>query len=288
MLKRTVLILLAALLLQACSAVRLAYNNADSLLYWRLDNYLDFSSEQAPRVRAELRQYQQWHRREQLPRYAETLRRIAPQLQGPLAPEQACALTEQIRQGLEATLDPAHWPLAWLPAELSEGQLQQLERKQARSNEEWRHKWMDAGAAELAQQRFDAALSRIEWLYGGLSSAQQGVLHAALATASVFDAARSLAERQRRQQQLVLALRQIRAERLAPEAARARLRVYMQQQLLGSPEPAEQRYQEALLAEGCAVFARVHNATTPAQRAKAQRSLLGWAEDFRALAAQAN
>ncbi len=48
------LLLLLVLLLQACSATRLAYQNAPTLLYWRMDRYLDFDTAQAARLRESL------------------------------------------------------------------------------------------------------------------------------------------------------------------------------------------------------------------------------------------
>ena len=46
------LLLLWVLLLQACSAVRLAYSQVPQLAYWQLDRYLDLSDAQTDRVRS--------------------------------------------------------------------------------------------------------------------------------------------------------------------------------------------------------------------------------------------
>jgi hypothetical protein len=43
---RLLLLLAAAILLNACSAMRLGYGNADSLARWWMDQYLDFMPEQ--------------------------------------------------------------------------------------------------------------------------------------------------------------------------------------------------------------------------------------------------
>ena len=53
-LARIIGVLLAAAVLAACSAVKLAYNNLPELSYWWLDGYLDFDGAQTPRVRDEL------------------------------------------------------------------------------------------------------------------------------------------------------------------------------------------------------------------------------------------
>lgn len=278
-------LLLALLLLQACSTVKLAYNQAPTLLYWRLDSYLDFNDEQAPQVRESLQRLQLRHRREQLPRYAELLQRVRPLLAEPITAEQACAVVEQGRSLLGELAEPALDTLAWLAGDLSAEQLRHLERKQSTANLEWKQKWVDIPAEQLASLRYEQVLSRSEMLYGSLDEAQKNAIRAGLASA-VFDPQRSYAERLRRQQDLLQQLRRIKTEQLAPEPARALLRAWLQRVMV-SPEPAYQRYQQAQIREGCNTFARLHSATTPAQRARAQQTLKSYEDDFRQLAAPA-
>lgn len=59
--------LLMVLQLAGCSAVRLGYNNAPELTYWWLDGYLDFTSAQSLKVRANLATVQAWHRSQEMP-----------------------------------------------------------------------------------------------------------------------------------------------------------------------------------------------------------------------------
>lgn len=281
---RTLALLLAVLLLQACSTVKLAYNQAPTLLYWRLDSYLDFSDEQAPQVRESLQRLQLRHRREQLPRYAELLQRVQPLLAENISAQQACAVVEQGRSLVGELADPALETLLWLASDLSTEQLKHLERKQGTASIEWKQKWVDISAEQLARLRYEQVLSRSEMLYGSLDEAQKNAIHAGLASA-VFDPQRSYAERLRRQQDLLQQLRRIQAEQLAPEAARALFRAWVQRVMV-SPDPAYQRYQQAQIREGCSTFARLHNATTPAQRTRAQQTLKSYEDDFLQLAAQ--
>ena len=52
-----------------------------------------------------------------------------------------------------------------------------------------------------------------------------------------------------------------------------------------SPDPAYRAYQQRLSDYNCGFAARIHNATTPAQRQQALETLKGWEEDLRSLAA---
>lgn len=286
----SLLLLLAPLLLllQACSAVRLAYNNADTLLYWRLDSYVDVTAEQAPRVRESLARFVDWHRRTQLPRYADELQRLRPRLAGDVTAEQVCASVEQLRATVEPPLlEPANWPLLWLAADLSAEQLKHIERKQKVTDAQWQADWLDGRPEQRRERRFDKALERSEMLYGSLDEPQRQALREALLNqATSFDAQRSFNERLRRQQELRQLLRRIHEEKLPPEAAAPLLRDHLERALRPSSDAAQQRYAQALLREGCAVFARLHNATTPAQRERAMRTLKGYEDDFRQLAAQ--
>lgn len=58
-----------------CS-IKLAYNNADRLIRWSIDDYIDFDRSQKQFVTAELERILYWHRTTQLPLYATALRRL--------------------------------------------------------------------------------------------------------------------------------------------------------------------------------------------------------------------
>ena len=58
--RRTFALLACVLFLQGCSAVKLAYNQAPQLVYWRLNNYFNLTDAQADRLRSGCRP---WPRR---------------------------------------------------------------------------------------------------------------------------------------------------------------------------------------------------------------------------------
>ena len=64
-------LLLAALsLLSACAMVRLAYNNADTVLRVMAQDYFDLWTEDNTELRQQIARLHEWHRREELPGYA--------------------------------------------------------------------------------------------------------------------------------------------------------------------------------------------------------------------------
>ena len=67
------MLLLAALLLSACSARVFFYNRLDFLIPWYIEGYVPLDRDQEDRLEALLDPVLAWHRREELPRYAALL-----------------------------------------------------------------------------------------------------------------------------------------------------------------------------------------------------------------------
>jgi len=280
---RIIGVLLAAAALGACSAIKLAYNNLPTVSYWRLDAYLDFNGAQTPKVRDELEQLLAWHRQNELPRIASLLQEAQALAPGEVTPAQVCAMTDRIRERLLAVTERAEPAGTELALSLSESQLQQLERKYAKVNAEYRKGWLERTPAQVQEKRYDRALDRAEDFYGRLTDEQRDLLKQQAAQ-SVFDPQLTDAERRRRQQDALAVLRSFVAGKPSPAEARAALHDYIQR--IAEPPPGPWRdQQQALLQEGCRNTAALHNSTTASQRAQAVRRLQAYQEDLRQLTA---
>lgn len=275
-------IIAGAVALAGCSTLRLGYNNAPQLAWWWADGYVDFSREQEPIVRQALAAFFDWHRATQLPELAGLLSRVQPALAQPMTAQTACGWFDEVRQTLDPAIDRAIVQVAELLPQLTEANLRQLEQRYAKNLRELREAQLEASPSERRERSLRRARESYERLYGRLGSEQLQVLQAGLA-ASPFDAARWLAERQRRQEETLQTLRRLVAER--PDTAQriAALRA-LAERAQASADAAHRDYQQRLTAYNCALTAQLHNATTPAQRQHAQRQLAGWEGDFRALA----
>jgi hypothetical protein len=269
--------------LGACSAIKLAYNNLPELSYWWLDGYLDFDGSQTPKVRDELAQLLDWHRRNELPKIAALLQEAETLAPGEVTPAQACAMTDRIRDRLLAVSERAEPAGTELLLSLSEAQLQQLERKYAKNNADYRKDWLDRSPARVQEKRYDQFLDRFEDFYGRLSPEQRELLRQQVAQ-SVFDPKLQDVERRKRQQEALVPLRGFVANRTPPTEARAALHAYLQR--IADPPPGPWReQQQALLQEGCRNLAALHNGTSAAQRAQAVKRLQAYQNDLRQLVA---
>jgi hypothetical protein len=102
---------------------------------------------------------------------------------------------------------------------------------------------------------------------------------------SIYQPHRVLAERQRRQQDALQTLRKLTGEPVSFGQARSLVHGYLGRSL-EPPDPGRRRYQQALIDEGCRLFAGLHNSTSPDQRQGAVRRLRAYQRDLRELAAQ--
>lgn len=282
-LARIIGVLLFVTALGACSAIRLAYNNLPEVSYWWLDGYFDFDSTQSPKVRDELAQLLAWHRQNELPKVITLLQEAQGLAPGEVTPAQACGFADSIRERLLAVTERAEPATTDLALTLSESQLQQLERKYAKLNNEYRKDWLDRTPAQVQEKRYDQFLDRMEDFYGRLTAEQRDLLKQQVAQ-SVFNPQLADAERRKRQQEALVMLRGFATKKPSPAEARSALHAYLLR--IAEPPPGPWRdQQQALLEEGCRNLAALHNGTSASQREQAVRRLQAYQSDLRQLVA---
>ena len=271
-------------MLTACSAPRLAYNNGPFLTWWWLDAYVDFSREQTPLAKAAIDRYFDWHRRTQLMPFAPLLASARQLVMEPITAAAACRINTQVREKLEPAIERAAIDAAELVPGLGEAQFKHMEQRYAKANTEMRRDYMQPDLTERQRKAFERTLERAEQLYGRLDDAQKQVIAAGVA-ASPFDPQAWLVERQRRQRDVLQALRKLKSDG-ADSAARIAVLRQLGERMEQSPDPAYRAYQQKLEDYNCAFAAQVHNATTAAQRQAARERIVGWEEDLRSLSSQ--
>jgi hypothetical protein len=279
-----ILVLALSLGLSACSAIKLGYNTVPELAYWWLDGYADFSGGQQAQVRAELARMHAWHRQQELPRVAEVLAGMEQLAPGEISPQQACAIVADAQARMQAVTDAIGPAAGTLALTLTPRQLRHLERKFHDSNDKFRREMVDPPAADAQDKRYEQMVDRLEMVYGRLDANQRAVLRQGIA-ASAYDARRILADRERRQHDLFLTVRQIQRTKASPEDAREQLRAWLDR-AQHAPDAGYRAWQQGLVEEGCRTFSAVHASTTSAQREQAVRRLRAYQRDLRELSAQ--
>jgi hypothetical protein len=202
---------------------------------------------------------------------------------GDITPQQACSVVHDVQARMMAVARQAEPSAATLAASLTPRQLRHIARKFRSRNERFREEWIALKPEEQLEKRYEKMLDRAESVYGTLDAPQRAVLRQRLA-ATRWDPQHMLAAWQRRQQDLLQILTRI-AQGLPPAEGGALLHGWFER-LERPADPDYRAYQEALLQEGCATFAAVHQVTTAEQRAQAARRLRAWQRDLRELSAQ--
>ena len=271
-------------LLSACSAIKLAYNNGHEVAWWWLTDYVDVQGEDKATLRQAVHQLHEWHRRDQLPGYVEMLRGWQGQMSADLSGEQVCRMVDDVMQraaALAGAVQVIEPPALQVLARLNARQIAEMERQFAKGNRKFRQKYVDVTPRELIDNRVESGMGRGEWLYGSLGRVQEQALRSAM-MAAPWDAREAFESRLRRQQDIVQTLRQLSQSQANTEQTRAALRSLLLRQL-DPQEPADRSRMLALRQQSCQVSAQLHASTTPAQRAKAQDTLRGYATDLASL-----
>ena len=281
--KRSLIILLVPALfsLTGCSIVRFGYNQADHVTYWWLDRFVDFDETQGSRVRPALAHWFSWHRREHLPRYAGLLTHSRTMVLEDTTPERTCGLWTEIRGYMDEAFERALPIAVDITSTLTPRQIQNIERRYARINEEFDEDHVRGNAEARLKRSINRTVERAEFFYGKLDSQQREFIKRRLA-ASPYEVTIWNAERHRRQQDLVQLLRQLTSVTPDPDRIRQALRAYMER-IYNSPNEAYRKYADNLWTYNCSFVAGLHNTATPAQRAHAAKKIRGWESDIQLL-----
>jgi Family of unknown function (DUF6279) len=271
--------------LAGCSLLKLGYSQASPLAFRWLDRYVDFDDAQTPRVRAALDQALAWHRRSQLPDYVELLVRAETEVVGDATPERMCAWARELRGRIDPILQHLAPATAEIAATLTPAQIAHLEKRYGESNDEWRDEHWQRDPRKRQRAAVTREIERAETLYGNLDAGQRELVARAVA-ASPFDPELALAERQRRQQDVLTLARRLREGALGGDDALLQVRAYLER-LEHSPRESYRLYADRLTSHNCSFASELHNATSAAQRRAAVQKLKGYESDLRALIADA-
>jgi hypothetical protein len=273
-----------ALLLAACSQLQLGYSNADTVIAYSLDSYLDLDDEQERLAREQIGALHRWHRSTQLPGYVQLLNDAQKKVAGPVTAADVREFNAGVRRALMAIGEQAAPDLAKLALTLKPAQVDRLAERLARDTSKARRELVRFAGPESLEERVKRYVEQAEDWFGRLTPAQKEMIRASLASRPEAQEA-WMAERENRQRELVAVMARIRAEQPPQATATAWLRDYFAQ--LAEPRDAERRARLAMYREENAeLVARLVNSATPAQRSALAKKLRGYAADLDALAAK--
>ena len=274
-------IVVATLVMTACSSLQLAYNYAPGLIAYRANSYLNLDEKQQALLDQELATFAAWHD-ENLPRYTSTLNQWANRLSKPepFTGQEVLVIQETIEQQLQALGTRTAFQLAPLLVTFGPQQIKQLQSKFKEGNEEYFSDFLkNPESPSNIKKRHARLIKRFEDWLGTLSTQQRNIL------ITVSDKRAPIikawyTERILRQQVL---LELIQTQRDAPPAqAQQAFEDYLQ---------SLSRYRESMLSdqrdtlrlEWAQATAEILNIANSEQKKYLQKKLRGYAQDFAAL-----
>jgi hypothetical protein len=278
-------IFLIALMLIGCSAARLGYRNAEFLSYWWLNGYVDVEPEQTTWVKQRIAGIFAWQRKTQLKPYIQLLAQQQKRVQGQVTEAELLADYEQVKKRLLVMVDRVLPDMADLALALQPQQIVAIEKKFAKTNNEYRKDYLRGDQESRQRFRYKKALKQAEEWFGGYNSEQERLIRAA-SDARPLNNELVLASRIHAQKVVIELLKKIQAERPSREVATAMMREAVTAWLDRFGNPEHKAYFDSYITGTARMTVVMYNIATPSQRSHFVRSAQQWIDDFEVLSSQ--
>jgi uncharacterized protein DUF6279 len=277
---RRLLLLAVGAPLAACSAIRLAYDNADTAARFMVSSYLDLDATQGEELKRRLAQFHRWHRANELPAYAALMRSASERAaQGITEADVAWGLAN-IRARYRRFAAKAAEDAAPVLVTLGPEQIAGLERKFAENNQKFANEFLASDDAKRRRAQARRMLERFRDFAGDLTPEQESRIQR-FALEHERHVALRFEDRRHWQRDVVAALK---AKHHAQELARSLVEMFNRPELRRSEEfiREDKRWDDDL----GELIVDLDRTLSQKQRARVVRRLLDYAEDFSVLAGE--
>ena len=276
--------LFAAVLLAACSAVSIGYNNLPTVVNWYADSYFDLDVDQETALKERIVALRQWHRASQLPDYARFLGEVKARVRGPVSPDDVAWLYAEVQRRYRVLGERLAPDMVELAFRLTPDNIRHLERKQAQGITEYERDYVASSPEKRRERRHERILSEAERWYGSFGDAQRDRIKI-LTDALPANYPLVVEDRKRRQRELQAILRAA-ADKAAPrEEVARRMRQWVVDWERGR-SPVYREFAARYTSEAQKLFAEIANLATPQQRETAQKRLQNYIDEIAALSAE--
>lgn len=168
-----VAMLTAIMLLAACTALQLTYNNAEFAIHWKVQEYFDLQGSQEADFRARLARFHAWHRGQELPRYEALARQAGERMTDGLSADDVQWATSALRERYRVLMRRTAHDAAPVLATLSSAQLAHLEKEFARSNEKFAKKYLSGSEDKQFKERVKRTREQLQDWIGKFTPEQE-------------------------------------------------------------------------------------------------------------------
>jgi phosphatidate phosphatase PAH1 len=228
-----------------------------------------------------------WHRKTQLQEYVRLISRMQRR---DLATVTKADLLNDYNEGKKSVItitDRVAPDLADLALTLKPDQIDNIEKKLAKGNDKFRKDYLTGSLQDRQDFRYKKMMKQAEYWFGDFSKAQEARLRA-LSDARPLNNELVMADRLRRQQELITLLRQIHREKPNRETTTALIRKYIASTMDHFGDKAQQAFFDASNDANANLVAEMMHMATPDQKKHFVLALQDWVTDFNRLMAKAD
>ncbi len=284
-LSKACLILFSTLLLSACSSTKMAYELLDWVAMWKIDRMVDLKSGEREQVKEEIRRLHDWHRKTQLPRYADYLEQLQARLRtdiasGSVTGPQIHAETDRVQLMLDDVLGQVLPVAAEVIAGLDDEQIAGMLDNIAEERQEYVEEYVEPDMAERRKKNINELKDNLKLFIGRLTSKQEDWVEdwsKQLLPYAELSAAQQLLWQEHLNKYLIM-----RQNKALLEEGLNDLMLYR----TDNWHPELEKAMDANQALTYDLLARILNNLTPKQEQHLFQRLQGFIDDFRALAAK--
>lgn len=178
---RIVCVLCLCAFLGACSTTRFAYNQLDWIAVWYLNGYFSLDDTQEAQLRDAVTRNMEWHRRNQLPQYAEFCRQLERDAAGILTTEMLEARFEQMMTMWDEFIRRALPDVSAFFLSLSDEQIDEFIENLEDNNQELWDEYAGETVEERIERREKAAFKGFKRVVGRLTDEQKEVIRSYMA-----------------------------------------------------------------------------------------------------------
>jgi hypothetical protein len=274
---KVTLALAAAWLLAGCSALRLAYESADSYLLYRAKGYLDLDEKGSDELEQRIDQFFAWHRRNALPQYARISEEAAKRVTKGLSREDLVWGYDSLVANARQSLRVAAERIAPLLERLTPQQVAHMEKRFAEDNRKFAREYLRGAEADRRKRRAKRVEERLEDWVGNLSSVQLEKVRQFSERTPLYDELRAR-DRERMQAEFLAMIRKREAQKRLPDWSANWER---------GRDPAHLAASERFRQDYFTLVLEIDKTLTPQQRNRAAANFRRYAEDFTVLARRA-
>jgi hypothetical protein len=271
------LVLTLAWLAAGCTALRVAYENADTYVYYRVNAYLDLDGKAAEELDDRIDEFFAWHRKNALPQYARLSEEAAKRVSKGLSRDDVVWGYDSLLAHARQSARVAAERIAPLLDRLTSQQVAHMEKRFAEDNRKFEREHLRGSEAERRKRRAARIEERLEDWVGSLSRGQLEKVRQFSERAPLYD---NLRDRDRRRMQAEL------LDMIRRREAQQRLPDWIANWEHGR-DPAHLAASERFRQEYATLLLELDPTLTPEQRSRAAANFRRYAEDFRILARRA-